>query len=104
MMSRQPEAVLRSYWARHWACAVDVLELLAVESAFSHTVVGRHVAEGGREDFWENFWHSTDADDVNAMLRDYVVKLMDSLHSPGELHIRLHPDYISCCHRYYHIR
>ena len=29
----QPEAVLRSYWARHWACAVDVLELLSTEAA-----------------------------------------------------------------------
>ena len=29
----QPEAVLRSHWARHWACAVDVLELLSTEAA-----------------------------------------------------------------------
>ena len=28
-----PEAVLRSYWARHWACAVDVMELLSTEAA-----------------------------------------------------------------------
>ena len=29
----QPEAVLRSYWARHWACAVDVLEMMTVTEA-----------------------------------------------------------------------
>ena len=31
----QPEAVLRSHWARHWACAVDVMELLSTEAALT---------------------------------------------------------------------
>ena len=29
----QPEAVRCSHWARHWACSVDVLELLSTEAA-----------------------------------------------------------------------
>lgn len=29
----QPEAMRRLYWARHWACGVDVLELLSKEAA-----------------------------------------------------------------------
>ena len=36
MIDVQPDAVRQSYWARHWACAIDMLELLAAESAYTH--------------------------------------------------------------------
>ena len=29
LVRSQPAATLQQYWARHWACAVDVMELLA---------------------------------------------------------------------------
>ena len=41
--------MLRSYWARHWACAVDVMEMLSIEAAFcpsrEQDVAGAEVAE-----------------------------------------------------------
>ena len=33
ILREQPEAVRRTYWARHWACAVDVMELVSTEAA-----------------------------------------------------------------------
>ena len=69
MISLQPEAVRRSFWARHWACAIDVLELLAAESAFTSP------EEGGRADVKEN---------GNEALADIVFELMSSQYRPGE--------------------
>ena len=64
VISRQPEAVRQSHWARHWACAIDVLELLAAESVFTHDVhrLGCH----------------------NAKLMELVFKLMEDQYRPGE--------------------
>ena len=71
----QPEAVRKSYWARHWACAVDVLELLAAESAFTHDVNHVVLAEGAEPNVGT----------VNVMLKDFVFKLMgDQEYWPGE--------------------
>ena len=64
LMDRQPEAVRRSYWARHWACAIDVLELLAVESDFTHDV--------------GNLEHD------NVSLMEFAFKLMVEQYRPGE--------------------
>lgn len=69
MFSLQPGAVRLSYWARHWACAVDVLELLVTESS----TLGRPVAEG------EVVMKAMDV-----MLKDSVVKLMGEQYRPGE--------------------
>ena len=71
LISFQPEVVRRSYWARHWACAVDVLELLAAKSAFTRAG-GRLVAEVEGEDI------------IDVALKDYVLELMGTWYWPGE--------------------
>ena len=74
IINNQPESVRRSYCARHWACFVDVLEVLAAESALPHAV-GSLVAE--RE--------KTLIDSLNVSLKDTVFDLMDHRqHWPGE--------------------
>ena len=75
-MSFQPDEVRRSYWVRHWACAVDVLELLVVEFAATH-VEGRHVvaAECDQESMLFK---------MNVMLKDTVYRLMGDQCVPGE--------------------
>ena len=77
MLSLQPEAVRRSYWARHWACAVDVLELLAAESA-SARKEGRPVVIGGREDIMDNMKVT------NTALKYIIVKLMTEQYIPSK--------------------
>ena len=74
MIGLQPDAVRRSHWARHWACAVNVLELLAAESAFTYSG-GRLVAEGAGEVMMY---------ETNITLKDNVVKLMGDQYRPGE--------------------
>ena len=74
MIVHQPEAVRRSHWARHWACAIDVLMLLAAESAFTH-VVGRIFSTGGSVPVVDN---------VNSTLKDMVFQLMGDKYRPGE--------------------
>ena len=64
VISRQPEAVRRSFWARHWACAIDVLELLATESALIHDV--------------SRLGHD------NVRLLEFAFKLMEEQYRPGE--------------------
>ena len=76
-MSFQPDEVRRSYWVRHWACAVDVLELLVVEFAATDDEV-RHVvaaAEGDQESMLYK---------MNVMLKDTVYRLMGDQCVPGE--------------------
>ena len=77
MIILQPEAVQWSHWARHWACAVDVLELLAAESAFTRATA-RIVEEGDRELVMGVM------DDTDVKLKDAVFKLMDDQYRPGE--------------------
>ena len=74
MSVNQPEAVRRSHWARHWACAIDVLELLAAESAFTH-VVGSLFVEEGKVPVM---------DYLNSTLKDFVFQLMCDQYRPGE--------------------
>ena len=69
MIKLQPEAVRQSYLARHWVCAIDGLELLAAESAFSHNV-GRHVVDGDEMEI------------VGARLKDVVLQLTDNKYRP----------------------
>ena len=75
MISLQPEAVRRSYWARHWACAIDVMELLAAEAAFTHSVDG--LIAGGEP-------LKGIMDSMNVKLKDFVLKLMGDQYRPGE--------------------
>ena len=77
LVSLQPEAVRQSHWARHWACAVDVLELLAVESAFTRAA-GRIAEEGDRELVMGVI------DDTDIKLKDTAFKLMVDSYRPGE--------------------
>ena len=74
LMSFQPDEVRRSYWIRHRACAVDVLELLVVEFAATH-VEGSLVAESDQESMLYK---------MNVMLKDTVYRLMGDQYVPGE--------------------
>ena len=85
LLSLQPEAVRRSHWARHWACAVDVLELLAAESCYTSgnasAVIrdeGHPASTGGRED---------NLTATNAALKDIIVKLMAVQYVSGKQYV-----------------
>ena len=84
MLSLQPEPVRRSHWARHLACAVDVLELLAAEFAFTHDEGRPASTVGGQEDIMENLM------DTNIALKDIIVKLMTAQYKPGEQFMLAH--------------
>ena len=74
IISHQPEAARRSHWARHWVCAIDVMELLAAESALTHDV-GKLVARGDREGTMDN---------INVTLKRDCLELMGDHYRPGE--------------------
>ena len=80
ILQEQPEAVLRPYWARHWACAVDVMELLSTEAA----LVSGGGDQGGeascedqveiaREDYEQTFGSA----------EDRLVQLISEQYRPG---------------------
>ena len=76
MLNIQPEAVRLSHWARHLACAIDVMELLTTEAAFSHKD-GRLAVEGELEGIM---------DSMNVKLKDFVLKLTGDRYRPSGKH------------------
>ena len=75
ILQEQPEAVLRPYWARHWACAVDVMELLSTEAAFQ---------PGGLESL-----ASDTTDKTFRHLKHGLLKLINEQYRPGGQYIPL---------------
>ena len=97
MIDNQPEAVRRSHWARHWACAVDVLQLLAAESAFTRAA-GRIAEEGDQREITMGVLDGTSVMGVlggtDFKLKDIVFKLMGDQYRPGEQY-KLGEQYLS---------
>ena len=77
IIAYQHVGVRRSHWARHWACAMDVLELIAAESAADDALVaGCLDVTVAREII---------ADIVaNELLKEYVVQLTAHQYNPGD--------------------
>ena len=63
----------RSHWARHWACAIDVLELLSTEAALLPSGYCG-VANGFAEEAFDSF-------------KGVLLQLISEQYKPGGQHI-----------------
>ena len=73
------ESVRGSHRARHWACAMDVLELIAAESAAGSALVAGclDVTAAARREIIADLL-------ANELLKNYIVQLTAHQYSPGE--------------------
>ena len=72
ILREQPEAVRSSYWARHWACAVDVMELLSTEAAL--------LMSGGGD---QGGISSEEAEQIFGSAEGQLVQLINEQYRPG---------------------